>query len=97
MIIGRIKFKKCPHCKQYGIPISLNLFHKTPPKVTCKYCKKVFAVNLFLHYIILYSLLFFFCFLLTHVRNISTFWCMVGMVLSCLVVEYIVPLQEVED
>ena len=102
MEIQKIKYSKCPHCKQHGIKAFSKISHRHNPILTCKYCGKRFSVNIILSIFVKIAIPVFFgsitkLFFENLDEDILMLILYVACVLTLFLFEYFAPLEEIPD
>jgi hypothetical protein len=95
---NKVRYSKCPHCKQHGIPAFRKISYKYNPVVTCIRCGKRYAVNRALSVMgeIGIAALSGTAALLTKTHMPFWPWIIAALVAVCLF-EYFAPLEDAED
>ena len=92
----KIKYSKCPNCKKYGLPSFFRLSRTSTTKVSCKYCEKVYRINIFIGVFIRAAMVIFACFL-GHYNVLPDPLIIVVAGFLLLILGYFAPMQEVDD
>ncbi len=90
--VEKLKFSRCPNCRNFGIPAGVRFSRSGSLKLTCKYCKKTYRVNPAFGFFLKVIVIFFVCFL-----GFGKFFGVLFAFLLLTILGYFAPLQEVDE
>ena len=100
MNLQKIKYSKCPSCKKYGIRAFFKSGRYTY-KLTCKYCKKKFKINIALNTLVTLTIAIVLASIFYYLKkNFVEIPLWVGGVFAAillLIFDYFAPLEEMDD
>ena len=101
MNLDKIKYSKCPNCRQNGISAFMKLSKHHNPVLICKHCKKKYKVNFGLSLIVYLTVSIIFGFLAhfinTYIIHIPLWLWGILIAISLLFFEYFAPLEDIEN